>query len=41
MGYQAMNESLSWLREKLKYGKNATYESNVKLLEVDNPHPSL
>ena len=25
MGYQAVSESLLWLRSKLRYGKNAPY----------------
>lgn len=28
MGYQAVNESLLWLRSKLRYGKNAPYVGN-------------
>jgi hypothetical protein len=39
-GYQAMNESLSWLRIKLKYGKNASYDDSTES-EMDNPQPSL
>jgi hypothetical protein len=42
LGYQALNESLMWLRKKLRYGKNATYDKeNKKSLEIDNPQPSI
>lgn len=40
-GYQAVNESLQWLRSKLRYGKNPTYDNNNMLLEIDNPQPRL
>lgn len=40
LGYQAINESLSWLRVELRYGKNAPYEDTVKVSEMDNPQPS-
>ena len=41
-GYQALDESLMWLRKKLRYGKNATYDKeNKKSLEIDNPQPSI
>lgn len=33
LGYQNINESLCWLREKLRYGKNPTDK-------MDNPQPS-
>ena len=29
-GYQALDESLMWLRKKLRYGKNATYDKENK-----------
>ena len=35
MGYQMINESLSWLRSKLRYGKNPPDNT------MDNPQPSL
>ncbi len=42
VGYQALDESLMWLRKKLRYGKNATYdEENKKSSEIDNPQPSI
>ena len=42
LGYQALDESLMWLRKKLRYGKNATYDKeNKKSLEIDNPQPSI
>jgi len=34
-GYQMINESLSWLRSKLRYGKNPPDNT------MDNPQPSL
>jgi len=41
-GYQALDESLIWLRKKLRYGKNATHDKeNKKSLEIDNPQPSV
>ena len=40
LGYQIVNESLRWLRLKLRYGKNPSYDS-VKTDEIDNPQPSL
>jgi len=42
LGYQAINESLQWLRLELRYGKNPSYEvvSN-NTTEIDNPQPSL
>jgi len=47
LGYQALDESLTWLRDlELKYGNNASYEmyeylSEYKNIEMDNPQPSL
>ena len=35
MGYQMINESLSWLRSKLRYGKNPPDNT------MDNSQPSL
>jgi len=40
LGYQTLIESLRWLRIKLRYGKNSTYDS-VKTDEIGNPQPSL
>lgn len=40
-GYQAIKETLSWLRIELKYGKNASYEITNTVIEMDNPQPSL
>jgi hypothetical protein len=40
LGYQAIDESLSWLREKLKYGENPSYEDG-KTSEIGNQQPSL
>jgi transposase-like protein len=40
MGYEAVNESLQWLRVELRYRKNAPYE-DVTTSEIDNPQPSL
>jgi len=41
LGYQVLNESLKWLRDKkLKYGKNASYELENISNEIDNPQPS-
>jgi hypothetical protein len=39
LGYQTLNESLKWLRIKLGYGKNPTYDGN-NMPEIDNPQPS-
>jgi len=39
-GYQTLNESLKWLRIKLKYGKNPTGENVKNTFEMDNPQPS-
>jgi len=39
LGYQTLNESLKWLRIKLRYGKNPTYDGN-NMPEIDNPQPS-
>lgn len=44
LGYQVVNESLQWLRLKLRYGKNPTYDDdkdNILSSEIDNPQPSL
>jgi len=39
-GYQVLNESLRWLRDKkLRYGKNPTDEG-ANAPEIDNPQPS-
>jgi hypothetical protein len=42
LGYQALNESLKWLRDnELRYGKNPTYDLDCKQSnEIDNPQPS-
>lgn len=41
LGYQAVNESLQWLRKTLRYGKNATYDTHIDVcVETDNPQPS-
>lgn len=42
LGYQILNESLKWLRDKkLRYGKNAPYDLDCnKSNEIDNPQPS-
>jgi len=40
LGYQVLNESLRWLRDKkLRYGKNPTDEG-ANAPEIDNPQPS-
>ena len=40
MGYQMVNESLSWLRDnELRYGKNSP-DANTNVLEMDNQQPS-
>jgi len=39
LGYQAINESLWWLRIELRYGKNPSHE-DVKTSEIGNPQPS-
>lgn len=41
LGYQALRESIMWLRYELRYGNNATYDEDQKSSEIDNPHPSL
>ena len=42
LGYQAVGESLQWIRSKLMYGKNAPYDVIVKTTtEIDNQQPSL
>jgi len=40
IGYQAINESLKWLRSKLRYGNNSLYDGG-NTPEIDNPQPSL
>jgi hypothetical protein len=44
LGYQVLNESLKWLRDKnLRYGKNAPYDLDLNYKqsnEIDNPQPS-
>lgn len=41
LGYQAVNESLQWLRIELKDGKNAPYDNATKkAFEIGNPQPS-
>jgi hypothetical protein len=41
IGYQAVNESLQWMRDnELMYGKNASYDLDLKSNEMDNPQPS-
>ena len=39
IGYQALNESLKWLRMELRYGKNPSYK-DVQTSEIGNPQPS-
>lgn len=41
LGYQALNESLKWLRIELGYGKNPSYDDVSKTSEIGNPQPSL
>ena len=42
IGYQVVNESLQWLREKLRYGENPMDDSEVtNSLEIGNQQPSL
>lgn len=40
LGYQIVNESLQWLRIKLRYGKKPSYDDTEKVSETDNPQPS-
>jgi len=40
LGYQAVNESLQWLRIELRYGKNPSYDNKNNLFEIGNPQPS-
>jgi hypothetical protein len=42
LGYQAVNESLQWLKKKdFRYGKNAPDDNVLQnTLEMDNPQPS-
>ena len=39
-GCQVLNESLKWLRSKLRYGENPSYE-DTNVSEIDNQQPSL
>jgi len=40
-GYQTVRESIQWLRIKLRYGKNPSYDDDFKISsEIDNPQPS-
>jgi transposase-like protein len=39
LGYQTVNESLRWLRVKLRYGNNPPYEE-TNVSEMDNQQPS-
>lgn len=41
LGYQTVNESLQWLRTKLRYGENAPYDTAENAVEIDNQQPSL
>ena len=43
LGYQALNESLKWLRDnQLRYGNNPSYDLDLmKSNEIGNPQPSL
>lgn len=41
LGYQAVNESLQWLRIELRYGKNPPYKCVSNTHEIGNPQPSL
>lgn len=42
LGYQAVNESLQWLRVALRYGNNPPYEdTRISVSEIGNPQPSL
>jgi len=42
IGYQVVSESLQWLREKLRYGKNPMDENEViNSFEIGNQQPSL
>ncbi len=40
MGYQTVNESLQWLRSKLRYGNNPPYEDVKYASEIGNPQPN-
>jgi hypothetical protein len=39
-GAKFLNESLKWLRSKLRYGENPSYE-DTNVSEIDNQQPSL
>lgn len=39
-GCQVLNKSLKWLRSKLRYGENPSYE-DTNVSEIDNQQPSL
>jgi hypothetical protein len=40
LGYQMLNESLTWLRLKLKHGKNSPYDKATKIaLKIGNQQP--
>ena len=39
LGYQAVNESLQWLRSKLRYGNNPSYADTI-VSKIGNPQPS-
>jgi hypothetical protein len=41
LGYQTVNESLQWLRIKLRKGENAPYNAAQKAVQIDNQQPSL
>jgi hypothetical protein len=41
LGYQTVNESLQWLRTKLRKGENTPYETAQNAVEIDNQQPSL
>lgn len=41
LGYEALNESLKWLRVELRYRKNPSYEDVSNTSEIGNPQPSL
>jgi hypothetical protein len=41
LGYQALDESLKWLRVELRYRKNPSHEDVSNTSEIGNPQPSL
>jgi hypothetical protein len=41
LGYEALNESLKWLRVELRYRKNPSYEDVLNTSKIGNPQPSL